>query len=163
MEIRKTRVEDIDVIMDIYAQARLFMQETGNKTQWVNGYPLRETILNDISEGYSYVCVEDDGRIVASFYFRIGDDITYAKIYDGEWPNDDSYGVIHRLGSTKASKGVSKACFDWCFGQHPNIRVDTHRDNIVMQTILKKYGFQPCGIIYLENGSERIAFHKCNY
>ena len=39
-----------------------------------------------------------------------------------------------------------------------NIRVDTHRDNKVMQHILTKQGFQRCGIIYVKNGTERIAY-----
>ena len=31
-----------------------------------------------------------------------------------------------------------------------------------MQRSLQKYGFSRCGIIYLANGEERIAFHKTN-
>ena len=53
---------------------------------------------------------------------------------------------------------VSEACLDWCFERWPNVRVDTHRDNKVMQHILTKYGFQRCGIIYVKNGTERIAY-----
>ncbi len=29
-----------------------------------------------------------------------------------------------------------------------------------MQHILTKYGFQRCGIIYVKNGTERIAYQK---
>mgnify|MGYP003296922186 CR=1 FL=1 len=39
-----------------------------------------------------------------------------------------------------------------------NIRIDTHHDNVVMQRLLKKLGFQYCGIIHLENGDPRLAF-----
>ena len=39
-------------------------------------------------------------------------------------------------------------------------RQDTHRDNHILQHILKKHGFQYCGIIYLLNGDERLAFQK---
>lgn len=28
------------------------------------------------------------------------------------------------------------------------------------QNLLKKHGFKQCGIIYIANGTERIAFHK---
>ena len=48
--------------------------------------------------------------------------------------------------------------FRSCFERWPNLRVDTHRDNKVMQHILTKYGFQRCGIIYVKNGTERIAY-----
>jgi RimJ/RimL family protein N-acetyltransferase len=43
---------------------------------------------------------------------------------------------------------------------HPNLKIDTHRDNIPMQKVLKRNGFSECGIIYIENGDERIAFQK---
>ena len=41
-----------------------------------------------------------------------------------------------------------------------SIKVDTHKDNISMQKLLRKNDFKYCGIIYLEDGSERIAFEK---
>ena len=40
-----------------------------------------------------------------------------------------------------------------------NIRVDTHRDNHTMQHLVQKHGFQKCGVIYLKNGSPRLAYH----
>jgi RimJ/RimL family protein N-acetyltransferase len=41
-----------------------------------------------------------------------------------------------------------------------SIKADTHKDNRAMQKALYKNGFQYCGIIYLEDNSERIAFEK---
>lgn len=100
-------------------------------------------------------------KIVGTFAFIQGDDPTYAHIYDGAWIDDKQpYGVIHRLASTEDSKGVASACLQWCYRQIPNLRADTHRDNHILQYILKKYGFQYCGIIYLLNGDERLAFQK---
>ena len=51
MEIRKANLNDVDEIMRIYAAAKAFMIETGNKSQWVNGYPQRELIESDIAKG----------------------------------------------------------------------------------------------------------------
>ena len=45
------------------------------------------------------------------------------------------------------------------FGRRDNIRVDTHRDNIVMQRLVEKLGFSRRGIIYIADGTERIAYH----
>ena len=90
----------------------------------------------------------------------LGVDPTYQHIYEGNWLNDEPYGVIHRLATNGKRKGVSDACLNWCFEQWGNIRVDTHQDNKVMQHILTKYGFQRCGIIYVKNGTERIAYQK---
>ena len=42
----------------------------------------------------------------------------------------------------------------------PSIRVDTHEDNIGMQKLLEKCGFEKCGIIHLENGDPRVAYEK---
>ena len=41
-----------------------------------------------------------------------------------------------------------------------SIKVDTHEQNIPMQNLLKKNGFEYCGIIYLEDGGKRVAFEK---
>ena len=56
------------------------------------------------------------------------------------------------------AKGVLKAAVEFAKLQVSNIRIDTHEDNIVMQTALSKLGFKRCGIIYLENGDPRIAY-----
>ncbi|MSL30079.1 GNAT family N-acetyltransferase, partial [Escherichia coli] len=66
----------------------------------------------------------------------------------------------HRMAASGKRKRVSEACVNWCFEHFENIRVDTHRDNKVMQHILTKYGFQRCGIIYVKNGTERIAYQR---
>ena len=95
---------------------------------------------------------------MGTFCFILGDDPTYQQIYEGTWLNNEPYGVIHRLATNGKQKGVSENCLNWCFERWPNLRVDTHRDNKVMQHILTKYGFQRCGIIYVKNGTERIAY-----
>ena len=41
-----------------------------------------------------------------------------------------------------------------------NIRIDTHRDNRIMRHNIEKHGFAYCGIIYLANGDERLAYQK---
>ncbi len=40
------------------------------------------------------------------------------------------------------------------------LKLDTHNDNKPMQNLLKKLGFVPCGIITVEDGTERIAFQR---
>lgn len=158
MEIRKTSINDLNTIMNLYSHARKFMEENKNPTQWAN-YPPKELLEDDIEKNNSYVCVEN-GEIVGTFFFKTGDDPTYLKIFHGEWLNDKPYGVIHRITSSK--KGVGTFCLKWCFEKCSNIRIDTHEDNIPMQNLLKKNNYKKCGIIYIENGEERIAFHKVN-
>ena len=160
MRIRAAREDEIDVIMDVFDAARLFMHKTGNNKQWVDGYPSKELILGNIQSKGFYVCISDEQEIVGVFYFKIEEDQTYNKIYEGGWLNGKPYGVVHRIASNGKSKGIASFCLQWCFEQCNNIRIDTHRENIVMQNNLSKNGFKRCGIIYLLNGAERIAYQK---
>lgn len=94
------------------------------------------------------------------FYFAVENDVTYAEIYDGKWLTDKPYGVVHRIASNGKIKGVASFCLQWCFEQAENIRIDTHRDNAVMRNVLQKNGYTYCGIIYIADGTERLAFQK---
>lgn len=159
MRIRPSTCADLPAMEKIYADARSFMAENGNPDQWSGGYPQRDLLEYDISLERSYVC-EDGGEILAAFVFALGEDPTYVKIYDGAWKNDVPYGVVHRIAAARRSRGVAGFCLDWCYERCGNIRIDTHRANLPMQRALKKYGFEYCGVIYLADGSERIAFQK---
>ncbi|MEG1543651.1 MAG: GNAT family N-acetyltransferase [Tannerellaceae bacterium] len=160
MKIRKTQATDMGIIMTIYAQAKLFMQKNGNEGQWVDGYPSKDLIMKDLTKGNSYVCIDDKDEIIGTFCFAQGDDDTYAKIYNGSWLNNQPYGVVHRIAGTGKAKGIATFCLQWCFAQCHNIRIDTHQNNLIMQNILSQNGYTPCGIIYTENGTERLAFQK---
>ncbi len=159
MEIRKTTLEDLEQIMQIYAGAREFMAQTGNPLQWGDGYPKEELLRSDIAAGISYVA-EQDGEIETVFVYFFGDDPTYQVIENGSWKNEEPYGVIHRIASRGRIKGSGSACLQWGFAQCGNLRIDTHDDNKVMQHVLEKNGFEKCGRIYLENGDPRIAYHR---
>lgn len=160
MIIRPTELKDLPLVMGIYEYARSFMRANGNATQWVNGYPSEELIRQEIEDNHSFVCIGEQGEIAGTFCFILGDDPTYRQIYEGAWLNDAPYGVIHRMATNGKQKGVADACFDWCMEQSDNIRVDTHKDNLVMQHILEKRGFRRCGIIYVKDGTERIAYQR---
>ena len=67
---------------------------------------------------------------------------------------------MHRIAVLRHGKGVVDFCINECFKVFPNLKIDTHRDNIPMQKVLKRNGFCYCGIIYLESGDERLAFQK---
>ena len=160
MIIRPINTSEITKANCIYEMAREFMRQAGNANQWNSAYPG----INDIKEGMdgekSYVCCDGD-EIVATFYFETNaDDPSYRKIYNGEWKNENPYAVIHRIAVKYHGRGIVDFCFDECFKRFPNLKIDTHKDNIPMQKVLKRAGFEYCGIIYLENGDERMAFQK---
>ncbi len=158
--IRHATLADVERIMQVLDAAKQVMRESGNKNQWVDGYPTIEAVLSDI-ERYGAMVVEDDGVVVAYFAFLPSPEPTYAAIYDGQWIDDTTpYHVIHRMGAVPTAKGIFASAMDYCFAVDPNIRIDTHRDNIIMQHLAIKHGFQYCGIIYLANGDERLAYQK---
>ena len=160
MNIRQATQDDFETIMDIYARARAFMRQNGNHDQWKNNHPSPEMIADDIQKGDCYVCVSM-GEIYGVFYYKEGEDPTYCEIEEGQWLNDEPYGVIHRIAVAKHGKGVAAFCFDYALERCPNLKIDTHKDNLPMQKALAKNGFQQCGIIHLENGDPRIAYQKC--
>lgn len=158
MTIRAAHKNDLADIMAVLDAAKGIMRASGNTGQWVNGYPSQEVILNDIENGHGFVVTEDS--IIGYFAFMPSPEPTYSYIEGGSWLNDKPYHVVHRIGSYPDVHGVFKAIMDWCFSRDPNIRIDTHKDNHIMQHCITKYGFTYCGIIYLLSGDQRLAYQK---
>lgn len=154
--IRKAQGSDLPVIQSIYAYARAFMARSGNPNQWGTTHPRPEQLVEDIRLGNLYV-VENESSIHGVFAFIIGDDPTYAYIEDGAWHLEESYGTIHRVASD-GNGGIFQAALEYCRERIPYLRIDTHHDNKPMQHVIEKHGFQRCGIIYVSDGSPRIAY-----
>lgn len=160
MFIRHATKADLSAAAEIYDNARKFMKEQGNPDQWPGDYPNQQDVAEGIEGGTSFVC-EENGEVIATFHFETkADDPTYRRIYEGKWKNDAPYAVIHRIAVKYHGRGIIDFCFKECFKCFPNIKIDTHRDNIPMQKCLLRCGFEYCGIIYLENGDERLAYQK---
>ena len=160
MEIRQINKLEIAEANEIYEKAREFMRESGNPHQWNSAYPGISDIKAGFEKGVSYVCCDGD-EVVATFHFeQNADDPTYRKIYDGAWKSDAPYAVIHRIAVKYHGRGIVDFCFAECFKRFPNLKIDTHRDNVPMQKVLTRAGFEYCGIVHLENGDERLAYQK---
>lgn len=128
---------------------------------------------NTIEKQFSAVLGAAEGRttgkngrgaaqILAVFVFFKGDEPNYRVIENGAWQNDEPYGVVHRIAVSDAARGCGAArfCLDWAAAQTKNLRIDTHADNIPMQRLIERCGFQRSGIIHVEDGSPRIAYMK---
>ncbi len=164
MVIRRTRPEELDEVMRIYARAAEYMAQTGNPNQWRNGYPSRELIATDIANGVSYVA-DVNGCIEAVFMYFEGAEPTYTRIDKGAWKVSGAYAVFHRIASAGRIRGIGRQCFAWCEAQAAShgcrsLRADTHADNKVMQHVLLQSGFLYCGVIYLADGASRLAYEK---
>lgn len=165
MKFRIAKNEDIQEIMDIIKKAQIYLKNQG-VNQWQNNYPNKDAIQTDIDKKDLYLLVEDKdilGIVALSFE---GED-TYEKIYEGQWITHDKYAVIHRMAvdMDKKRNGLGNAILEEvekiCISKNiKSIKIDTHRDNKSMRGLLEKNGFIYCGIIYLKDGNERIAFEK---
>ena len=159
MNIRMTTPDDLPRVLAIYEHAREQMRRNGNPTQWGASWPPEPLLREDVRVGRSYLVV-DGAEICGVFVFFVGEDETYRKI-DGAWLNDERYGVLHRIASAGIRPGVLRAALDFCEARVDNMRVDTHPDNAIMRKLLTRFGYTPCGIIYVrEDSYPRIAFQK---
>ena len=158
--IREAQPSDMADIMTVMDAAKGIMRQSGNLHQWGEGYPSEAIITADMEKDGGFVVVDDD-KIVGYFAFLKSPEPTYARIYEGKWLNDEEpYHVVHRIASYPDAHGIFSSIMDYCFSHDPNIRIDTHRDNKIMQHNIAKYGFTYCGIIYLASGDERLAYQK---
>lgn len=132
------------------------MRADGNLHQWSDKYPDEETLLNDITRNELYIAYDDE-EIYGVFMLSFSGEDTYKEI-QGAWINDEPYAVIHRIASLDKGKNLLKDVIDFAFEKTNNIRIDTHEDNNIMRTLLKKLGFIYTGIIHLKNGDERRAY-----
>lgn len=157
MHIRKAAIDDLDAIMKIYGIAQNFMIESGNPNQWGHSYPSKELIESDIENEACYlVCKGDD--IHGVFAVFKGDEPTYEHIENGKWLNDDEYVTVHRIASDGRVHGIFRCAIQYLKEKHTSIRIDTHSDNIIMQSQIEKSGFEKCGTIYVADGYPRMAY-----
>ena len=167
MTIRRSTKSDINFLMPIFDEARRTIAALGID-QWPNGDPSEGVILADIEKMQSYLC-ELDGKVCGTFAIIDDGEPTYDKIYDGEWltGNSDGYIAIHRVAIAVSSRGsglsgkIMGYATDFARKKgRKSLRIDTHRGNAVMRRMLEKNGFSYCGVIYLANGDERVAYEK---
>jgi hypothetical protein len=164
--IRKATYDDVPELMEVFRNARGIMRASGNLHQWNDSYPSEEIVREDISRGVCYVLCEGSlhpsGNILATMAFIPGPDPTYAQIHDGQWLDDSPYHVIHRIAVREPGHNAAGRLLKWAFTQTDNIRIDTHKDNVIMHHILRKYSFTHCGVIYLLSGDPREAYQRHN-
>ncbi len=162
-KIELAKIDEIYQIKKIYNLASEFLKNN-NVDQWQNDYPSIEIIQNDILKQQLYV-LKEENELLGVMAFLKEEEPTYKNIYNGKWKTNNIYYTIHRITVINKGKGLSKYLFDFAFNiclkdKVTSLRIDTHINNLVMQKTLKKYGFKYCGLIYLLDGSERIAFEK---
>ena len=166
MKLRKAFPEDEAAVLELYGEASRFLAAQGID-QWQNGYPNREAFQEDLARGESWV-LEENGEVLATACLGFGREPTYDIIYQGAWAVEpEEYAFLHRIAVSEKLRGKNApALFFDQLEQDARkrgllcLRGDTHRGNKIMQRVLEKNGLVYRGIIYLEDGGERLAFEK---
>ena len=165
LRFRKGEESDLERVMELVADAQNWFRRQGID-QWQDGYPTREIILSDIACGENYI-VEHNGVVVATCVISFAGEPTYNEIKGKGWLNGNRYAVVHRIAVADEfrRKGIAKEILHYAeelsVGQGvADIRIDTHRDNVAMRSLLKKLGYTHCGRITLTSGAFREAYHK---
>lgn len=157
--IRLAKKEEMERLLEIYASAREFMRKNGNPTQWNNNYPNKKILFDDMNKNALFVIESsDDKNICGCFALIGGEDPTYEVLEGGEWKSDSPYGTIHRVAGDGTEKGIFNKCVQFARESYKHLRVDTHEDNLPMQKVILKNGFEYRGTIYLSDGSPRKAY-----
>ena len=156
MELRPARRQEAGVCYQCIEDARAYHRSLGFE-QWHPDYPTQQTILDDIAQGIGYAFADDTG-VIGYCCIVIGDEPAYREI-DGAWKTDRPYAVVHRMAFSRRARGGgrSKEAFSlirtFCRSNHVGaIRLDTQKENRVMQHILDREGFAYCGLIQFDGG-----------
>ncbi len=160
MEIERAKIENLETIMSLYSEGRKIMRSCGNTEQWPEGYPDRKSTEEKIRKNSIYLVRGDDGIVHGTFYMAKEQDPSYSVIVNGSWEHDDEYIVIHRVAQDGNLHGMLEFIISRAAALCPYIRIDTHRDNVIMRHLLARCGFRESGTVFLENGDERLAFER---
>lgn len=152
--IKNASLNDLDTIMFMIEEGRKHIQSY-NIPQWINGYPSRETIKEDIDNNRGYLLIDNNETI--GYFVIIEYDPCYDKI-DGKWLDDSPYIAVHRTVTKYFNKGLGSKMFDEIKNKYNHIRVDTHEGNISMNKCLLKNDFKYCGVIHISDNSPRNAY-----
>lgn len=154
--MRLAKKEDILFVSGCFDYAREFQKNQGF-IQWTDDYPNSNTVIDDVRLKKGFIFY-NDSMLVGYAYIDFEKDPAYDNI-QGQWKNEQKYAVVHRLVFSKhaSGKGLSKDIFclikEFCINNKVrSIRVDTDKNNKIMQHILEREGFQYCGIINFQGG-----------
>lgn len=165
---RNAQKQDFDSIMTVIQHARDAIGRLGID-QWQDGYPEADVIEADIALQRGWV-FEVDGVIAAYMVLINGKEPVYDDI-EGKWLTEgDHYLTIHRMAIDDAWRGKGLSTTMIAFAEEHarqlgllSVRADTHRGNVVMQGLMRKCNFVPCGqVAYLvrEGDPYRVAYEK---
>ncbi len=157
-------MEDVETIVEMVRGAQQRLAASGID-QWQNGYPNPQRIAEDIGSGVGRVLCVDEQEVAYGALVYTGE-AAYDNLRGGKWLTEGrNYATIHRLCVAAEAVGSGKGRLFMELAESESrsrgvgsIRVDTHPDNRVMQSLIASLGYIYCGTVEYE--SPRLAYEK---
>lgn len=160
---RKPTLEEVDNIVEIIKYAVKRLGDAGI-SQWQNGYPNKEVVLQDIANGVARILCEKE-KILAYGALVYTGEKAYNDLEGGEWIlQTQNYATIHRACVSNSCVGEGYGKLFMIFAEKEaklssdSIRIDTHPDNKIMQGLVASLHYKYCGKVMYE--SVRLAYDK---
>lgn len=162
MIFRKATQEDIAAVSEIIKSASARLKAQGID-QWQRGYPLRQSVEQDVERGVGMLLCEGQTIIAYGAVIFTGEP-AYEALTGGAWLTDGEYAVVHRLCVSDIFVGMGFAKHFMVAAEAmaservKSIRVDTHPENKIMQGLIASLHYTYCGDVVIE--SRRLAYEK---
>ena len=160
---KKPTLDEVDNVVEIINCA---IKRLGNAgiSQWQNGYPNKEVVLQDIANGVGRVLCKEE-KILAYGALVYTGEKAYNDLEGGEWIlQTQNYATIHRACVSNSCVGEGYGKLFMIFAENEakqkadSIRIDTHPDNKIMQGLVASLHYEYCGKVMYE--SVRLAYEK---
>ena len=166
---RPATESDLPLILTITGQAQQYLKRN-RVDQWQDGYPNEAAFLADMARGECYVLLYGED-IAGVFTLSTAPDACYDAITDGKWSTDAPYCTLHRCAVAEDFRGSGLSDRMTAFAEalcmehgRTVLRVDTHRKNKAMQTMLVRNGFAFRGNVLVrlqgDHDPRRKAYEK---
>lgn len=165
MQLVRANMEQLIDIMKVIADGRQALKNLGLE-QWQDNYPSIEDIQADIENQMSYVLIEDSS-IIGTVALDDRGEKAYDNLFDGEWHFDVPYLTVHRMAIAQHAtlKGIGTKLLTLIEQiaiekKIPQIRLDTHEENYVMQKVATKNNYVYAGKVNYGVDFDCLAYDK---
>lgn len=165
MEFRLAKEIDREKIEKIYEDGSLKLKSLGIN-QWQGKEKPNLNDFTNLEDNKIIYVLEDEKEIVSTLIIYDHDD-DYENNLHGKWNSPKPYLALHRIATlnSQTKKGYGRKIIEFAesYARENNfksVRIDTHRENKSMQSLLNSLGYSYVGIVYLGGTRERFAYEK---
>ncbi len=165
--VKLVQKNDMKTVLKIINDGKEYLAEN-NVDQWQICTPSEKIIENDISRQQGFLIYKDD-RPAAYEVISFEREEAYHNPIDGSMKLEGDYATIHRTSAAKEfrSSGISHQMFDFALlhaylNKKKIMRIDTHKDNKIMQHIIMREGFEYVETVQFTESDRmrRIVFER---